>query len=129
MRHTNVVCLVSNSRPSTSYDKLENVWCESHPTLYKENMLKSTATLKERLSGDWKDWDFVSYEIGACLGFWKDFGAPPGEDHWNGAKGVIWSANPLGDAIYTFIESLIAAGMLEKQEDKFRWNPSYEIIK
>jgi hypothetical protein len=52
----------------------------------------SIASLQERLAG-WHDWDGASYEVGACLGFWPEFGAPIGEDHWNGVKGVIWSRN------------------------------------
>jgi hypothetical protein len=85
------------------------------------------ATLKERL-GDWHDWDTAAFEVGACLGFWGDFGAPPGEDPWWGTKGVFWSNNPLGTALHTFVLCLVKSGMLEADEDKlaFRWNPNYK---
>lgn len=89
-------------------------------------------TLKERLA-DWHDWDTACYEIGACLGFWPDFNTEPYEDSWNGVKGVIWSTNPLGDAIANFIISLANEGCLERKEADdsgcdiaYRWNPNYK---
>jgi len=91
-------------------------------------MLKSTATLKERLTG-WQDWDGACYAVGVCLGFWPDYGAPPGEDAWHGVKGIIWSSNPLGDSIAHFLDDLIKSGMLERRDEpdiQFRWNPNYK---
>lgn len=91
-------------------------------------MLKSNADLKERLTR-WVDWDIASYEVGVCLGFWPDMGAPVGEDHWNGAKGIMWSDNPLGNAISNFILGLVEEGMLERGGEgdlEFRWNPNYK---
>lgn len=90
-------------------------------------MKKSIASLKERLS-DWMDWDGACYEVGACLGFWPDFGATHDQDCWHGAKGIIWSANPLGNAISDFLEGLVLEGMLEREESgpSFRWNPEYK---
>jgi hypothetical protein len=86
------------------------------------------ATLKERLT-DWRDWDCAAYEVGACLGFWTDMEAPPGEDHWNGVKGIMWSNNPLGNAIYYFLDQLVEEGMLERREEPntaYRWNSMYK---
>ena len=91
-------------------------------------MKRSIASLKERLT-DWADWDGASYELGACLGFWVDFGAPVGEDDWNGVKGVMWSRNPLGEALISMLDSLVTAGVLEKREmpdTAYRWNPNYD---
>lgn len=91
-------------------------------------MLKSSATLKERLS-NWVDWDGASYHVGVCLGFWGDFGGPYGVDPWHGVKGIIWSANPLGDGIAHFLEALVKEGMLERREEpdiQFRWNKDYK---
>lgn len=90
-------------------------------------MKKSIASLKERLA-DWRDWDGASYELGACLGFWADFGAPIGEDHWNGIKGVFWSRNPLGEALIAILNNLVEAEVLEKREPEtaYRWNPNYQ---
>ena len=91
-------------------------------------MKTSIAFLKERLT-DWVDWDGASYEVGACLGFWPEFGAPYHHDNWHGVKGTIWSANPLGDAIAYFLEALVLEGCLERREEPdigFRWNPTYK---
>lgn len=95
-------------------------------------MKQSIASLKERLTG-WHSLDIVSYEVGACLGFWRDFGSPTGEDPWNGAKSVIWSNGALGRAIYNFILGMVEEGMLEfKNYDdeipELRWNPNYKDI-
>lgn len=86
------------------------------------------ASLQERLTG-WREWDIAMYEVGACLGFWPEFGAPPGEDQWHGTKGVMWSANPLGDTLSDFIISLTKAGVLERRDEpdiEYRWNPNYK---
>lgn len=91
-------------------------------------MKRSIASLKERLA-DWRDWDGASFELGACLGFWMDFGAPHGIDPWHGVKGVMWSNNPLGNSLANFLEALVEAGVLEKREEPdiaFRWNPNYQ---
>lgn len=91
-------------------------------------MKTSIASLKERLAG-WTSWDIAEYHLGACLGFWPEFGAPPGEDQWNHVKGVIWSKNPLGDILEKFIRSLFLVGILECGEGadgtEYRWNPKY----
>jgi len=92
----------------------------------------SIASLKERLAG-WTSWDGAMYHLGACLGFWPEFGAPGDAsgpfDPWHGVKGTIWSANPLGDAIGHFLDSLVEEGCLERREEpdiEFRWNPNYK---
>jgi hypothetical protein len=89
--------------------------------------MEKYTSLKERLSV-WSSWDITSYEVGACLGFWPNFGALPGNDPWHGIKGVIWSSNILGDSINVFISALVDEGMLEKRDDpdiEFRWNINY----
>lgn len=88
----------------------------------------STASLKERLA-DWVDWDIACYQVGACLGFWPEFGAPYNHDSWHGAKCVIWSANPLGDALSSLIFALSEEGCLERRDEpdiQYRWNPNYK---
>jgi hypothetical protein len=92
----------------------------------------SIASLQERLAG-WVSWDLAIYTTGACLGFWPEFGAPVDvegyHDAWNGVKGVIWSANPLGDALAYFLEALVVEGCLERRDEpdiEFRWNPNYK---
>ena len=87
----------------------------------------SIASLQERLAG-WTSWDIAIYHLGACLGFWPEFGAPDGEDQWNGVKGTIWSGNPLGDVMAQFIISLAEEGCLERHDEpeiEYRWNPNY----
>jgi hypothetical protein len=91
-------------------------------------MKSSIASLQERFA-DWLDWDIACYNVGACLGFWPEFGAPYQYDSWHGVKGAIWSANPLGDAIATFLEGLVLEGCLERREEPdigFRWNVNYK---
>lgn len=93
-------------------------------------MLKSTSSLKERLQ-NWSDWDGVCYEVGVCLGFWPDFGAPDPHDPWHGVKGIIWSSHPLGEAIGQFVIALTAAGMLEENPEvqlSYRWNKDYKEL-
>lgn len=92
----------------------------------------SIASLQERLAG-WTSWDGAMYHLGACLGFWPEFGAPGDAtgpfDPWHGVKGIIWSVNPLGDAIGQFLEALAKEGCLERREEpdiEFRWNPNYK---
>lgn len=87
-------------------------------------MKRSVATLKERLE-DWVSFDYAQFEIGVCLGFWGDFGAPNGEDHWLGTKHIFWSENPLGDTLYKLLDGLVEEGMLEEENYRFRWNPNY----
>lgn len=93
-------------------------------------MKTSIASLKERLA-DWIDWDGAAYQLGACLGFWPEFGAPGDAsgpfDSWHGVKGVMWSSK--GDALYLFLDSLVLTGALEKREEpdiQYRWNPNYK---
>lgn len=91
-------------------------------------MKNSIASLKERLAG-WTDWDGASYELGACLGFWPEFGALSGYDPWNGVKGVFWYRNPLGEALRIFLETLVTEGCLERRSEPdiaYRWNPNYK---
>jgi hypothetical protein len=89
----------------------------------------SLASLEERLA-DWNDWDMAAYQVGACLGFWPEFGGPIayGADPWNGVKGIMWSNHPISESIYNFIDELVKAGMLEMRlepDTAYRWNPNY----
>ena len=94
----------------------------------KVMMNKFSLSLKDRLF-DWKDWDLAAYELGACLGLWKEFGESPGQDPWNSVKGIMWSSNPLGEVLHTFLLGLVKEGMLEYSEEdqKFRWNANYKL--
>lgn len=86
------------------------------------------ASLKERLTG-WTSWDIAAYQVGACLGFWPEFGAPPGHDPWHGIKNIICETCPLSGMLYAFLQSLAKEGCLESHEEpdiKYRWNPNYK---
>jgi len=91
-------------------------------------MKKSIASLPERLS-DWQPVDRASYELGVCLGFWPDFGAPHGHDLWHGTKEVIQSSM-LGNELRNFLEGLVKSHLLEKRDGistEYRWNPNNQL--
>lgn len=91
-------------------------------------MKTSISSLQEKLSG-WTCWDGAIYNLGACLGFWPEFGAPLGHDPWNGVKGIVWSNNPVGNALGHFLDALVEANVLERREEpdtEFRWNSNFE---
>jgi len=97
-------------------------------------MKTSIASLQDRLAG-WTDWDMAAYQLGACLGFWPEFGAPSDAtgplDPYHGIKDVLWSASTLGDGLFHFLEALIEEGCLERRDKpdiQFRWNPNYKKV-
>ena len=92
----------------------------------------SIASLQERLAG-WTNWEQAMYQVGACLGFWPEFGAPGDAigpfDPWHGVKDTVYLRNPLGDAIGYFLNDLIEQGVLELREQpdiELRWKPDYK---
>lgn len=95
----------------------------------------SIASLQERLRG-WTAWDQAMYQIGACLGFWPEFGAPIGEDPWNGIKDVMHTTkhDPLGAILEWLLKDLVEVGCLEDKAVDiegiptayYRWNPNYK---
>ena len=94
---------------------------------FRGKMKTSIASLKERLA-NWVEWDIASYQLGACLGFWPEYGAPYDNDPWHGVKGVIWSGNIISNAIAQFLDALVEEGCLQRRDEpdtSFRWNPNY----
>ena len=95
----------------------------------------SIASLRERLA-DWLPWDKAMYELGACLGFWPEFGAPHDHDPWHGVKDVMYTSKhePLGAILEWFLRDLVEVGCLEEkfiQEETaayYRWKPGYSGI-
>lgn len=95
----------------------------------------SIASLQERLSG-WTDWDQATYHLGACLGFWPEFGAPGDAtgpfDPWHGTKDTIHGPGMLSAALRHFIEDLLYTRCLEKRINEesgmiqYRWDPKYK---
>jgi len=99
-------------------------------------MKTSIASLQERLT-DWIEWDLAMYQLGACLGFWPEFGGPVayGADPWNGVKDVMHTTKyePLGAILEWFLKDLVEVGCLEeKTVDRdgiptayYKWNGTY----
>jgi len=83
-----------------------------------DNEGRSSMSLRERLA-DWTDVDVAQYHLGLLLG-----ALPPMEDgetegdHFRRCKGIFWSANGLGDALYETLVGMAAAGLLERQPDE-----------
>lgn len=80
--------------------------------------------LKERLL-DWTDFDVAGYQLGVVLGLLPEW--PKGEA-WGPHKWVFWSANPLGDALYEMLRSLVTLGVLERSGEAFRWVGSGALL-
>lgn len=87
------------------------------------------ATLQQRLL-DWTDIDLAAYELGAHMGLWREFGSKPNSDPWNGVKWVMWSNNPVGNALYETIHAMIDQQVLDATEDKdqVRWHPDFKKL-
>lgn len=87
-------------------------------------------TLKDRLK-NWQDWDVAAYELATVLGLVPEFTSPqppPPTDGWHGFKWIFWSNNRLGNALYETLNTMIEAGVLEREVamDRVRWNQSYQ---
>lgn len=97
----------------------------------------SIASLQERLAG-WTHWDGAMYYLGACLGFWPEYGAPGDAtgpfDPWHGVKGTIYGDGPIATALTGFLEALVKEGCLERMDPndhraavlQYRWSPNYK---
>lgn len=85
---------------------------------YSPDVLYSMGTLEEALS-KWTDSDVASFEVGVCLGFW-----PSGDESFREQKGVFWTNNPLGNALFMLLGGLVRASMLESRDEpdlQYRW--------
>ncbi len=73
-------------------------------------------TLKEYLA-DWTDFDGACWALGVVIGQF------PPESEMSDFKGVFWSRNDLGEGLFSALESLVKAGLLEFEEEecRFRW--------
>ena len=74
------------------------------------------SNLSEALA-DWTDWDGAAFELGRALGLFEG-------QTFQGAKGVFWSDNPLGNGLHDGLQALVAAGVLEHRDepdDQYRW--------
>ena len=66
-------------------------------------------TLADRLA-EWRDWDGAAFELGVVLGLFE-------EGDWLKNKGIVWSANPVGDVLHEILLTLTRAGLLERREE------------
>jgi hypothetical protein len=73
-------------------------------------------SLRDRLA-EWTDWDGAEFELGVCLGLF-----PPGTflEH----KGIFWASSLLGESLHETLLCLVRAGVLEREDEKFRWAPN-----
>jgi len=78
-------------------------------------------TLKEKLK-DWTDTDVAAFHLAVCMGL-----MPDDNDLFSGnAKHVFWSNDKVGNSLYTLLFSLVDAGVLEENDDGFRWNLNFK---
>ncbi|MFJ7065953.1 hypothetical protein [Streptomyces sp. NPDC101115] len=72
--------------------------------------------LSKELAG-WTDSDGAAYCVGRALGIFAE------HEGFTSLKWVFWSDNPVGRALHETLLQLVAAGVLEQDEDedRFRW--------
>ncbi len=103
----------------------------------------SLASLEQRLTG-WTSLEMSVYHLGACLGFWPEFGAPVshGGDPWYGMKDLICNGDESIDPLICFLGNLSMINVLEKREIflqkdndfsdikiEYRWNKKFSYLK
>ena len=102
----------------------------------------SLASLEQRLS-DWTSLEMSVYHLGACLGFWPEFGAPVshGGDPWYGMKDLIFKEDSSIQPLICFLGNLSIANILEMKETsipneskipdikiEYRWNKNFSYL-
>jgi hypothetical protein len=79
-------------------------------------------SLVEQLAG-WTDVDWAQYELGRAIGLFADVSIQQ-------AKSVFWTDNPLGNALWEALHSLVRGGVLEYRDEpdhQFRWSPTAPV--
>ncbi|NYH42936.1 hypothetical protein HNR22_002663 [Micromonospora jinlongensis] len=72
---------------------------------------------------EWTDVDGAQYELGRATGLFAD-------RTFLQVKWVLWSSNPLGQALYDMLHALVRAGVLEYRDEpdhQFRWRTAAPI--
>ncbi|MFI0928368.1 hypothetical protein ACH4TP_31285 [Streptomyces sp. NPDC021012] len=67
----------------------------------------------------WTDWDGAAFVVGRSLGIFEE------SVTFTQVKSVFWTDNPLGNALHEVLLQLVAAGVLERQEEpdeQFLWS-------
>ena len=85
--------------------------------------MNSTPTYPFLVPGEWYDPDSAACALVLHLGIYRSAGTTFGPAKW-----VFWSNNPVGNAIYTLLDSLADAGVLEwdRDNDKIRLPIGYD---
>ncbi|PQO26251.1 hypothetical protein [Blastopirellula marina] len=78
--------------------------------------------LKESLA-EWTDTDCAMYYLTLALGLVES------PTPWDGKKWLFWSNNPVGNLLYEQLRQLAEIGVLQydDEEERFRWNPEFEL--
>lgn len=66
---------------------------------------------------DWTDLDVAEHVLGVSIGLIPN-------DNFQQHKGIYWSDNPTGNALYVLLRHMVAMGILEYREEpdyQFRW--------
>jgi hypothetical protein len=70
---------------------------------------------------EWTDPDVAAFHVARSLsiiGMDLDFHVK--------FKHVMWSSNPLGDSLARILRELVAAGVLEEEDERVRWNVGFK---
>ena len=85
-------------------------------------MIDTNQTVLKGQLIEWTDCDIAAYRIGICLGLMPDCPA------FGATKHVFWGVHPVGEMLYTMLNSLMERGILEKREEpdiQYRWSPGF----
>ena len=77
-------------------------------------------TLKAALT-EWTDFDVAAHALAQALGLMPEDAA------MREYKAVYWSNNSLGNLLHSQLEQLVAEGILEKLEERYRWCSTYQL--
>ena len=65
---------------------------------------------------DWRDFDGAEYHLARCLGIIDT------TTDFQDVKHLFWTDNSVGNLLYSILENLTRAGMVETNDDQqFRW--------
>ena len=78
--------------------------------------------MKELLK-DWTDFDIAGYYLACSLGIVK---YDETFDEFRRTKSIYASGNPLGNSLYETLETLVKLGILETNDDGYRWNKNFK---
>lgn len=78
----------------------------------------------QTLFADWVDYDIAAYYVTCLLGLTK---YDENSEEYRRIKGLYWTGNKVSDSLYSFLENLVEAGILEKNDDLgYRYNKDFD---